>query len=202
MVTTENELADLISRARQRREQCAGGSWRCTATILASWLVCRSTAGCRASCSVGPSARHLYRGGAELCRLSWSQRGRTSQLVAERAVLAGSPTVPASHRPKARLSFRAATQRRDGSVKSHTAASPRHEALHTQSDRGAPEEVVLLADALEHLPPDYREVILLRNLEGLPFDAVAERMDRTIHSVKNLWARALGKLRDSLQADG
>ena len=37
------------------------------------------------------------------------------------------------------------------------------------------EEVVLLADALEHLPRDYRDVILLRNLEGLPFDAVAER---------------------------
>jgi RNA polymerase sigma-70 factor (ECF subfamily) len=60
------------------------------------------------------------------------------------------------------------------------------------------EEVVLLADALELLPRDYREVILLRNLEGLPFEAVAERMGRSVHSVKNLWARALAKLRDSL----
>lgn len=60
------------------------------------------------------------------------------------------------------------------------------------------EEAVLLADALERLPKDYREVILLRNLEGLSFDVVAERMDRTVHSVKNLWARALGKLRDSM----
>ena len=66
---------------------------------------------------------------------------------------------------------------------------------HTAARR---EEVVLLADALEHLPRDYREVILLRNLEGLPFDAVAERMGRSLHSVKNLWARALGKLRDLL----
>ena len=32
------------------------------------------------------------------------------------------------------------------------------------------EEAVLLADAMERLPADYREVILLRNLEGLPFD--------------------------------
>ena len=38
------------------------------------------------------------------------------------------------------------------------------------------EEAVLLADTLEHLPRDYREVIVLRNLEGLPFDAIAERM--------------------------
>jgi RNA polymerase sigma-70 factor (ECF subfamily) len=60
------------------------------------------------------------------------------------------------------------------------------------------EEAVLLADTLEHLPHDYREVIVLRNLEGLPFDAIAERMGRSVHSVKNLWARALGKLRDAL----
>ena len=69
--------------------------------------------------------------------------------------------------------------------------SPSHAATHR-------EEVVLLADALEQLPRDYREVILLRHLEGLRFDAIAERMGRSVHSVKNIWARALGKLRDSL----
>ena len=63
------------------------------------------------------------------------------------------------------------------------------------------EEAVLLADALQRLPEDYREVILWRNLEGLSFDLVAERMDRTVHSVKNLWTRALGKLRDSVCDD-
>jgi RNA polymerase sigma-70 factor (ECF subfamily) len=57
------------------------------------------------------------------------------------------------------------------------------------------EQAVLLADALGHLPEDYREVIILRHLEGLSFPEVARRMDRTLNGVKNLWARALGRLR-------
>lgn len=57
------------------------------------------------------------------------------------------------------------------------------------------EQAVRLADALNHLPEDYREVIILRQLEDLPFAEVAERMGRTENSVKNLWARALARLR-------
>ena len=57
------------------------------------------------------------------------------------------------------------------------------------------EQAVLLADALEELPEDYREVLVLRHLEELTFAEVARRMGRTLDSVKNLWARALGRLR-------
>jgi RNA polymerase sigma-70 factor, ECF subfamily len=60
------------------------------------------------------------------------------------------------------------------------------------------EQAVLLADALEQLPADYREVIILSHLEGLSFPEVASRMGRTVNSVKNLWARALARLRRSL----
>jgi RNA polymerase sigma-70 factor (ECF subfamily) len=63
------------------------------------------------------------------------------------------------------------------------------------------EEAVLLADALGRLPPDYREVLILRHLEGLPFAEVAGRMGRTEDSVKNLWARALARLRRTLGAE-
>jgi len=61
------------------------------------------------------------------------------------------------------------------------------------------EQAVLLADAIGELPEDYREVIILRQLEGLSFPQVAQRMGRTEDSVKNLWARALAKLRRSLE---
>ena len=37
------------------------------------------------------------------------------------------------------------------------------------------ESSVLLADALDRLPPDYRQTILLRNFEGLSFLEVAEK---------------------------
>jgi RNA polymerase sigma-70 factor (ECF subfamily) len=60
------------------------------------------------------------------------------------------------------------------------------------------EQAVLLAEALRRLPADYREVLILRHLEGLPFPDLARRMDRTLDSVKNLWTRALARLRDVL----
>lgn len=65
-----------------------------------------------------------------------------------------------------------------------------------QADRR--EQAVLLADALNSLPEAYREVIILSHLEGLRFPEVARRMGRTVDSVKNLWARALGRLRRCL----
>jgi RNA polymerase sigma-70 factor (ECF subfamily) len=63
------------------------------------------------------------------------------------------------------------------------------------------EEAVLVADALNRLPDDYREVLVLRHLEGLSFADVSTQMGRTEDSVKNLWARALAKLRRVLGAD-
>ena len=57
---------------------------------------------------------------------------------------------------------------------------------------------MLLADALGQLPDDYREVLILRHLEGLSFPEVARRMGRTVDSVKKLWARALARLRQLL----
>jgi RNA polymerase sigma-70 factor (ECF subfamily) len=56
------------------------------------------------------------------------------------------------------------------------------------------EQAVMLADALAQLPPDYREVIVLRNLEHLKFDQIAERLGRSAGAVRMLWSRALEKL--------
>lgn len=65
-----------------------------------------------------------------------------------------------------------------------------------QADRR--EQAVLLADALGELPDDYRDVISLRNLEGLTFPEVAERMGKSLDSVEKLWMRALARLRQLL----
>ena len=61
------------------------------------------------------------------------------------------------------------------------------------------ENAVLLAQALERLPPDYRDVLILRHLQGCAFAEVARRMGRTVESVKKLWARALPRLREELE---
>jgi RNA polymerase sigma-70 factor (ECF subfamily) len=60
------------------------------------------------------------------------------------------------------------------------------------------EQAVRLADALERLPADYRDVLVLRHLEGLTFPDVALRMERSLDSVEKLWVRALGRLRNTM----
>jgi RNA polymerase sigma-70 factor, ECF subfamily len=60
------------------------------------------------------------------------------------------------------------------------------------------ERAVLLADALLALPEDYREAVLLHHFEGLGFTEVAERMGRSLDSVKKLWVRGLARLRHDL----
>jgi RNA polymerase sigma-70 factor (ECF subfamily) len=101
------------------------------------------------------------------------------------------------------------TQKRD--VRREVSLDQRRRALHASSSRfeaalasqvSSPsaqaqrrELAALVADQLAALPPAYREVIVLRNLEGLPFDEVARRMGRSAGAVRVLWLRALDRLR-------
>jgi RNA polymerase sigma-70 factor (ECF subfamily) len=57
-----------------------------------------------------------------------------------------------------------------------------------------------LLAAVEALAPEYREVILLRQLEELPFADVAARMGRSPDACRMLLARALAALTVSLGA--
>ena len=59
-----------------------------------------------------------------------------------------------------------------------------------------------VAAALAELPPDYQEVIVLRNLERLSFNEVADRMDRSRPAVQMLWMRAIKKLQENLEEKG
>ncbi len=70
-------------------------------------------------------------------------------------------------------------------------SSPSHQAARR-------EQGVLLADAMRQLPEHYREVIILRQLEGLTFPEVAKRLHRTVDGTKKLWIRALARLRLNL----
>src|SRR6516164_6162344 len=61
------------------------------------------------------------------------------------------------------------------------------------------EQSVLLAEALGRLPEEWRELLILRHLEGLTFPEVARSMGRTVDSVKKQWPRALAGLRRLLE---
>jgi RNA polymerase sigma-70 factor (ECF subfamily) len=56
------------------------------------------------------------------------------------------------------------------------------------------ERAVLLADALEKLPADYRKVFILRSLEHVSVADIAARLGRTPNAVVKLWARAMAAL--------
>jgi len=64
----------------------------------------------------------------------------------------------------------------------------------------AKENEIHLADTLEKLPMDYRQVIELRNLERLSFAEVGQRLGRSEDAAGKLWFRAIEKLRDELTA--
>ena len=58
------------------------------------------------------------------------------------------------------------------------------------------EQAARVMAALDRLPPDYREVIALRNLEGLSLVEVAGRMNRSHAAVRQMWVRAVRQLRE------
>ena len=60
------------------------------------------------------------------------------------------------------------------------------------------ERELQVAEAVAKLAPDYQEVIMLRNLERLPFDEIARRMGRSRPAVQMLWMRAIRKLQEEL----
>ena len=64
------------------------------------------------------------------------------------------------------------------------------------------EQEVLLAEVLSRLPSDYRDVIVLRNLQGLDHDEVAKRMGRSSGAVRMLWVRALAQLKLEMEKLG
>jgi RNA polymerase sigma-70 factor (ECF subfamily) len=59
---------------------------------------------------------------------------------------------------------------------------------------------VILADALAELSADYREVIVLRTLEGRDWDEVARALGRSPDAARLLWTRALKKVRPLIEA--
>lgn len=61
------------------------------------------------------------------------------------------------------------------------------------------EERVYIQKALNQLPDNYREVILLRFAEDLQFNEIAELMDQNLEATKSLFRRAIASLRTNLE---
>jgi len=64
----------------------------------------------------------------------------------------------------------------------------------------AHEQELALANAISQLSDDYQTVLQLRSLQRLPFEDVAERMQRSRQATQMLWMRAIQKLESLLNA--
>ncbi|MCI0683962.1 MAG: sigma-70 family RNA polymerase sigma factor [Gemmataceae bacterium] len=71
--------------------------------------------------------------------------------------------------------------------------SPRAETI-------AQEEKEALTRALEKLPEDYRQVILWRSWERLPFAEIGRKLGRSAAAAGKLWARAIERLQRELNS--
>jgi RNA polymerase sigma-70 factor (ECF subfamily) len=102
------------------------------------------------------------------------------------------------------------TQRRDVRLERQLALELEQSSLNLERSLIAPqsspsqqairrEQSVVLAEALGRLPEEWRELLILRHLEGLSFPEVARRLGRTVDSVKKQWPRALAGLRRLLE---
>ncbi|HEY1599281.1 MAG TPA: sigma-70 family RNA polymerase sigma factor [Pirellulales bacterium] len=76
-------------------------------------------------------------------------------------------------------------------------------AVPAQIDRAeSSERAATVADHLAKLPSQYRDVLVLRHLEELSFEEVAQRLGRTAAATRMLWVRAIDRLRQSLTDEG
>jgi RNA polymerase sigma-70 factor (ECF subfamily) len=60
----------------------------------------------------------------------------------------------------------------------------------------AQEEAAAFQRVLQRLPEDYRQALLMRHLEDLPFEEIGRRLNRTANAARKLWARAVEMLHE------
>jgi RNA polymerase sigma-70 factor (ECF subfamily) len=83
----------------------------------------------------------------------------------------------------------------DETLHSEAMADEHPEALLSRSDARE-----TLARALDHLPPDFREVIVLREIEGLSYKEISEVVDVPVGTIMSRLSRARKRLQDALTA--
>jgi RNA polymerase sigma-70 factor (ECF subfamily) len=133
-----------------------------------------------------------FRGGTQGELLAWL-RGILAHVIAHQVRRYGGTLARNASREVSLDASLAATSCALANVLAAEQSSPSQQAARE-------EEGVRLARILESLPADYRDVLILRNLEGLSHEAVAARMQRSPGAVRMLWLRALARLRGELDS--
>lgn len=132
-----------------------------------------------------------FRGDAEPQRLAWLRQILAHQLAHLARHYAGTRKRDVAREVSLQQSLAASAGRLDALLPS-VGSSPSVQAMR-QEDR------VRLAEVLEKLPADYRQVIVLRHLQDQSHGEIAQQMNRSEGAVRMLWVRALAALRNELK---
>ena len=128
-----------------------------------------------------------FRGGTEGELLAWLRQVLAHVLGHEFRRYAGTQQRDVGREVSLEQSLAQSSQRL-GDMLAASGSSPSQQAVRHEQE-------VVLAEVLARLPDDYREVLILRNLEGLSHEEVAARMGRSVGAVRMLWVRALTRVR-------
>ncbi|HZU36590.1 MAG TPA: sigma-70 family RNA polymerase sigma factor [Gemmataceae bacterium] len=63
----------------------------------------------------------------------------------------------------------------------------------------AAEDAGVVRRAISLLPANHRQVVEWRNYEGLPFEAIGKRLNRSAEAARKLWVRAIDQLSTMLE---
>ncbi len=135
-----------------------------------------------------------FRGGTEAELLGWLRQILAHVLGHEFRRYAGTQQRDVVREVSLEQSLAQSSQRL-GDMLATSGSSPSQQAVKHEQE-------VMLAEVLGRLPDDYREVIILRNLEGLSHEEVAQRMGRRVGAVRMLWVRALARVRKEASRQG
>jgi RNA polymerase sigma-70 factor, ECF subfamily len=128
-----------------------------------------------------------FRGGTEGELLAWLRQVLAHVIAHEIRRYRGTQQRDVAREVSLERSLAESSQRL-GDMLAASGSSPSQQAVRHEQE-------VLLAEVLARLPDDYREVLILRNLEGLSHEEVAQRMGRGVGAVRMLWVRALTRVR-------
>lgn len=131
-----------------------------------------------------------FRGSSEAQRMAWLRQILAHQLANLARHYAGTQSRAVDREQAIEQSLLESTSRL-GSLLPARVDSPSAAAIEN-------ERRLQVADAIESLPEDYRKVILLRNVQELSYEEIANQLGRSEGAVRMLWVRALTALRDQL----
>ena len=200
--TQSVQVSQLIQQARQGDQQCRQQLFELCRSYLAfvaraqveSWLRCKVDASDLVQETFLEAHRDFdrFQGASEQEWLAWLRK-ILSHNVAD-FVRQYRGTEKRQERREIRLADPARSSLGGAPEPAAPTPTPSQEFLRLDRD-------LRVTAALAQLPADYQEVIVLRNLERLSFNEVAEQMGRSRPAVQMLWMRAIRKLQQLLPTE-